>query len=208
VRKDTGSRNNSQVISRVIIPLTAIAREERADSKSALLVLIDISRRVLERVRERVSARDNGLITADAEQSTITEERASRAEGVRDYVHGPDLICGEVVLGSPGRVAIDLKDIVLYFVEKVDLGASAQEELLGRDSRVANLLETADFVIRSYVGGLTWILRVLAPRESRLEGTISGCSGLDEMVDLARLKGGIPQLLSSCSSCREDEGRN
>jgi hypothetical protein len=104
-------------------------------------------------------------------------------------------------------VVIDRERVVFYFVNNVDLGVRTEEELLGRDSRVANLLETADFITRGGVDRLAWVLRVLALCESRLEGSMEGarCSGLDEVVKSARGKGGIPWLVSDCSGRRENE---
>jgi hypothetical protein len=54
-----------------LTPFTIIARKESADSESAIGVLVGIISRA---VGERVSARDDGLITTNVEQSTITKE--------------------------------------------------------------------------------------------------------------------------------------
>jgi hypothetical protein len=116
------------------------------------------------------------------------------------------LIREEIVLGSPGRVVIDRDGIIFYLVDNVDLVGRTQVELLGGDARCANQLETTDFVSWGDVGGLPRVLRVLTLCESRPEGTISGRSGLDEVVDAAGLKGGVPFLLSSCGSGRENKG--
>jgi hypothetical protein len=192
-----------QIVRGSIGPLTIVARGKRADSEGAVRILVGIISRA---GGERVSTRDDGLIAANIEQSTIPEVRASRAEGVCCYFHGPDLICGGVVLSSPSWVAIDGEWVVLYFVDDVDLVRSTKVELLGGGSGCTNLLETTDFVGWGEVGGLSWVLRVLALCESGPEGAISGCSGLDKVVNTARSQGGVPRLLCSSSNRREDEG--
>jgi len=103
-------------------------------------------------------------------------------------------------------MVIDRDGIVFYLVDNVDLVRSTQVELLGRDSRCTNLLETTDFVNWGDVNRLPRVLRVLTFCESRPEGTISSSSGLDKVVNAARLKGGVPFLLSSSSSRRNNEG--
>ena len=193
---------NSQVIRGSICPFTVVARLKRAYSESAVLVLVGIG----GAVDVRVSTRDNGLIAANIEQSTITEIRASRTEGVCSHFHCPDLICGGVVLCSPSWVVIDSEWVVLYLVDDVDLVRSTKVELLGGSSGFADLLETTDFVRWGEMGGLAWVLRVLALCESGPEGAISWCSGLDEVVNTARLQRGVPMLLGNCSGCREEEG--
>ncbi len=130
-------------------------------------------------IGERGSTRYDGLISANVDQSTITEVCPSGAEGVCGYVHGTDLICEEIVLSSPGGVVIDGERIVFYLVNNVDLVRITQVDLLGRDSRCTNLLETTEFVAWGDMNRLPWVLGALTLRESRPEGTISGRSGLD-----------------------------
>lgn len=103
-------------------------------------------------------------------------------------------------------MAIDSHRIVFYFIHNVDLVRGTEVDLLSGDSGCTYLLETTDFVSWSDVGGLPWVLRVLALCEPGPEGTISRRSGLDEVVNLAMGKGGVPWLVSNCSSCRENEG--
>jgi hypothetical protein len=89
-------------------------------------------------------------------------------------------------------VVIDRERIVFYFVKNVNLGIGTQEEHLGGDSRITNLLETTDFVIRDGVDGLAWVLRVLTLCKPRLERPISRCSGLHQVVELAGFMRGLP----------------
>jgi hypothetical protein len=90
-----------------------------------------------------VSGRDKGA----------TVSRAYRTKRVRYNVHWSSIIRVDVIFRSPGRMSIDLRRIILGFIDNVYFIESTEKHLLGADQTVPNNLELAS---GPGVGGLRW----------------------------------------------------
>lgn len=112
-------------------------RGDQTDSGSAVGVLVHgLSSR-------SDTAGCDGLVTSKDGPGTVGERRTAGTEGVAVDVHGDNLICFPVVLGSPRGVGSVLtgylQRVVLRLVEDVDpVTDTGVEHHLRRDTRVAD----------------------------------------------------------------------